>query len=35
MITFMILLLLVSLVILLRGVADSEMDANEFVLIVP
>jgi hypothetical protein len=31
----MILLLLVSLVTLLRGVADSDIDANEFVLIVP
>jgi hypothetical protein len=31
----MILLLLVSLVILLGGVADAEMDANEFILIVP
>jgi len=31
----MILLLLVSLVILLRGAAVSDIDANEFVLIVP
>jgi hypothetical protein len=31
----MILLLLVSLVTLFRGVADSGVDANEFILIVP
>jgi hypothetical protein len=31
----MILLLLVSRVTLLRGVADSDIDANEFILIVP
>jgi len=31
----MILLLLVKRVTLLRGGADSEMDANEFILIVP
>jgi hypothetical protein len=31
----MILLLLVSLVTLLRGAADSDIDANEFVFIVP
>jgi hypothetical protein len=35
MITFMILLLLVSLVTLLRGAADSDIDANEFIFIVP
>jgi len=31
----MILLLLVSLVTLLRGVVDSDIDANEFIFIVP
>jgi hypothetical protein len=35
MITFRILLLLVSLVTLLRGVADVDIDTNEFILIVP